>query len=179
MRIIGGSLKGRRLAPPANLGIRPTTDMAREALFNILQHRVQLQGLVVLDLFGGSGAMSLEFLSRGAASVHTVELQRKVVQHLQRLRSEWKLEPTWHLHQADATAHVARQQPATFGLIFLDPPYAWPGKTQLLQQCLPLLQPHGLLILEHPTAEVYDHTPGFKERRVYGQSCFSFFGVEE
>lgn len=175
MRIIGGSLKGRRFDPPAGLGIRPTTDRARESLFNILAHRFTIEDATVLDAFAGSGAITLEFLSRGAAHVTAVEANRKTAAYLKQLLTEWGLANAAVVH-AKAESFLATTT-QTFDYIFLDPPYALPQKFSLIETILhrKLLRADGQAVLEHPVHETYDGQPGFTERRDYGLAAFSFF----
>src|ERR1700754_506609 len=91
MRIIGGTLRGLRLNPPKNLPVRPTTDLAKEALFNILQNQIDFEGIRVLDLFSGTGNISLEFASRGAAQVTSVDRSVQCVHYLKDTARQHKL----------------------------------------------------------------------------------------
>ena len=100
MRVVGGRHRGRRIEPPKGIEARPTTDFAKEALFNILQHSVPLEGIRVLDLFAGAGGISVEFLSRGAENVISVERDRTLFAHLQRLARDLD-EPGWQQVKAD------------------------------------------------------------------------------
>lgn len=175
MRIISGRLRGRRFDPPERLGIRPTTDRAREALFNILAHRFEIEGAVVLDAFAGSGAVALEFASRGAERVVALDAQAKVVSYLAELFAHFATPECNALH-VRAEVFLANT-PDTFDYIFLDPPYALGTKRDLVDVVFArgLLREGGQLVLEHPSVERYDEHPHCIARRDYGTSAFSFF----
>lgn len=175
MRIIGGTLKGRRFDPPPGLGIRPTTDRARESLFNILAHRFTIEDAAVLDAFAGSGAVTLEFLSRGAAHVTALEANRNTAAYFKQLLAEWGL-ANCRVMNTTAEKYLAETTDA-YDYIFLDPPYALPQKFSLIDTILSrqLLRPDGQAVLEHPAHEQYDQHTGFTERRDYGLAAFSFF----
>src|SRR5262245_22849245 len=101
MRVVSGKYRGRRINPPKGMEARPTTDYAKEGLFNMLQHSVPLEGITVLDLFAGTGNIAVEFLSRGAESVLSVEHDRALFTHLQRTARELG-ETNWHMIKGDA-----------------------------------------------------------------------------
>lgn len=175
MRIIGGTLKGRRLAPVKGWTGRPTTDFGRESLFNLLRSRVDIDGADVLDLFSGSGMVSLEFASRGAASVTSIERDPKAVRHLASAYDQFDLGHCRAL-RGDVWSFITR--PITsFDIVFADPPYDLERLPELPAAILasPLLQPDGLLILEHGERTHFEDEPGFIEHRNYGQVHFSFF----
>jgi 16S rRNA (guanine966-N2)-methyltransferase len=181
MRVIGGHLAGRKFDPPTGLGIRPTTDRAREALFNILHHSVPLEGIRVLDLFAGSGALAIEFASRGAAQVDAVEKNRRTGEYLSRVLVEFGIQRIVRLHAMFADAFLSLPKPETspgYDLCFLDPPYALGQKRDLVGRLFAegFVAPGGQVVLEHPTGERYDSIATFREARPYGSSAFSFFG---
>ncbi|HEY1024917.1 MAG TPA: RsmD family RNA methyltransferase [Sphingobacteriaceae bacterium] len=178
MRIIGGKLRGLLIHPPANLPVRPTTDLAKEALFNILNNRYAFEGLRVLDLFSGTGNMSLEFGSRGAAEVIAVDkhfgcfnfLKQTAVKHdLKNIRA----------NKADVFKFLELET-EPFDIIFADPPYDLPTIPRIPEIVFNrnLLTTGGLLIVEHPTMKKLDSHPNFAEQRKYGSSSFSFFENE-
>lgn len=177
MRIISGQWKGRTVEPPADCGIRPTTDRAREALFNILDHRLVYQwtDIEVLDLFGGSGAVSLEFLSRGVKSVTTIEKNPKIIRYLKELQQKWNADH-WHIHQADVLAFLQNES-QVYDVIFADPPYNLYNKSEIVSLAFTreLVHPEGWFILEHAQAERFDALPHFFDLRIYSASAFSFF----
>ncbi|MBS1570506.1 MAG: 16S rRNA (guanine(966)-N(2))-methyltransferase RsmD [Bacteroidetes bacterium] len=175
MRIIGGRLKGRRIEPPKGITARPTTDFTKEALFNILQHSIPLEGIRVLDLFAGAGGLSLEFLSRGAEEVISVELDNMLHNHLRRNATALNL-ANWHCVKADAFAFLRAQQ-GSFDVIFADPPFNLPGTAEIpaIIRERNLLAPDGLLIVEHPRDIGFGADPWFDSCRKYSNIHFSFF----
>lgn len=175
MRIVGGKYKGRKIHPPKNALARPTTDFAKEGLFNILHHTVPLEGIRVLDLFAGTGNISVEFLSREAEEVVSVEQDRDLYAHLQRTARELNA-ANWHHVKADAFTFV-RGHRATYDIIFADPPFNLDGTEQLpdLVREAGILDPEGLLIIEHPRDVNMSAHPWFDRHRPYGNVHFSFF----
>lgn len=175
MRIIGGKLKGLRLNPPPNLPVRPTTDMAKEALFNILYNQYDFEELKVLDLFSGTGSLSLEFASRGCPSVVSVDKNTGCYNYLKNTAKQHGLSAILP-QRADVFKYLA-QETETFDLIFADPPFDIP-QIPLIPQLVferNLLRAEGVLIVEHPTLKKLDDHPNFIEQRKYGYSSFSFF----
>ena len=175
MRIISGKFKGRKFDPPEGLGVRPTTDRAREALFNILIHRYDLENRSLLDLFAGSGGVSFEFLSRGGRRVICIDKNRRCIQYIEHTLKEWKIE-NFQTHVIDAKTYL-EQFTETVDFVFLDPPYMLAEKIKLIEILLEknILEKEGCVILEHPATENFEKNPFFKETRVYGASAFSFF----
>ncbi len=175
MRIVGGKYKGRRIHPPKSILARPTTDFAKEGLFNILQHTVPLEGIRVLDLFAGTGNISLEFLSREAEEVISVEQDRELFTHLQ--QTARLLQATnWHHVKSDAFTFVKSHR-SVYDIIFADPPFELEG-TELLPSLVResgILAPDGLLIIEHPKQVDMRTDPWFDRHRPYGNVHFSFF----
>jgi 16S rRNA (guanine(966)-N(2))-methyltransferase RsmD len=176
MRIIGGRLGGRRIQVPGNLPVRPTTDLSKEALFNILVNRFDFESLTVLDLFSGTGSLSLEFASRGAASVTSVDTSYHCVRFLKETAQTLKFEAIRTL-KADVFRFVTQEKKA-FDIIFADPPFDHP-KLRALPGLITgrslLRDEESLFIMEHPSSMQFDHFPGFSDRRQYGYSSFSFF----
>ena len=181
MRIISGKFKGRQIDPPANMGIRPTTDRAREALFNLLDTRLiyEWEELDVLDLFCGSGAVSLEFLSRGVKSVTSVEQNPQVIKHLNTWRTKLELEDQWELLNESVETFLGNHH-KQYDVVFLDPPYDMFNKLNLIETLFKdFLLEAAWVVLEHPTGEQFDSFPFFSETRNYSGSSFSlFFNVE-
>lgn len=178
MRIVGGIHKGRRIEPPQQTQARPTTDYAKEGLFNILQHRVPLEGIRVLDLFAGTGNVSVEFLSRGAEQVISVEQDRPLHAYHQRLASELGAN-NWLQVRADVFQYLntAVAFGGGFDIIFADPPFNLPGTERIPQLVRDrgLLTDDGLLIVEHPKDVIMQHDPWYDRTREYGTVHFSFF----
>lgn len=176
MRIISGTYGGRRFDAPKNLQARPTTDIAKESLFNILQNRIDFEDITALDLFAGTGSISFEFLSRGASRVVSVEMGRVQQQFIQKVAGELKITTGLQLIRGDVFKYLkgATQQ---FDLIFADPPYALKELPTLPDLVLEgnLLKPEGTFILEHGKENDFSSHPRFVELRKYGAVHFSFF----
>ena len=179
MRIIGGKYKGRVIRPPKGLPVRPTTDQAKEGLFNILAHRFELEGAVVLDGFAGTGNMSYEFLSRGAESVTAVDRHPKCVQYIK--EQFLLLEASGSKALRSDVGKFFKQDSGIYDLIFLDPPYGMEGLMELVETSFRrnLVAEGGWDILEHPTREDYSQSAYFYELRKYGSSSFSIFQAPE
>ena len=179
MRIIGGSHRGRQLHPPKGLPVRPTTDLAKESLFNILNNRIDFEDLRVLDLFAGTGNISLEFASRGAAQVVSVELDHRCTEFILKTAKDLGIENVY-IVKANVF-HYLRSVKRKFDLIFADPPYEMKKMATLpsLIFDLGLLDNEGWLILEHDSSLNFEEHPAFKEERHYGKVHFSFFQVQE
>lgn len=175
MRIIGGKLKGLRLNPPKNLPVRPTTDSAKEALFNILYNQLDFESLTVLDLFSGTGNISLEFASRGVATVTSVDRDFGCYNYLKTVAKQYGLESI-HPVKADVLKYLEFET-EKYDLIFVDPPYDLPQMNQIAPIVFrrDILHPGGYLIVEHHSMKKIDNEPHFIEQRKYGSSSFSFF----
>ena len=175
MRIIGGRLKGIRFNAPESLPVRPTTDMAKEALFNILYNTYDFNECEVLDLFCGTGNISFEFASRGINKVTAVDKHSGCVYWVKSVIEKYQLNEI-EVQKADVFKYL-QQNTKTFQIIFADPPYNLPNIPQIPQLVMQnnLLKENGLLIVEHPSLLKLNGQPGFKETRRYGNSSFSFF----
>ncbi|CDS91857.1 16S rRNA (guanine(966)-N(2))-methyltransferase RsmD [Sphingobacterium faecium] len=175
MRIIGGQYGGIRLNPPTNLPVRPTTDIAKEALFNILQNRLDFDELTCLDLFAGTGNISFELASRYAHAVESIDLHFKCVQYIAETAKKMNISSI-KAKKADVFKYIQTAK-HKFDFIFADPPYDIPKLPQLAHLILEneLLNKGGLLIIEHPSTREMDSHPNFVEKRKYGYSSFSFY----
>lgn len=176
MRIISGFLKGRKIEPPKNFTARPTTDFAREGLFNLLFNRKELQGAKVLDLFAGSGTVGFEFVSRGAAEVVSVDSDMNVVKFI-RQKAEELNTPQIKPFRFDALQYISRAG-GTFDIVFCDPPFERENLTEIPDAVFAhkLLKEDGLLVLEHEDKWSFDTHPHYLEDRTYGRVKFTFFG---
>ena len=176
MRIISGKYRGKRIDAPRKLPVRPTTDMAKEALFNILNNRYYFEDLSVLDLFSGIGSISLEFASRGCKDITSVDAHSGCVAFLDATSRD--LDADIKCIRSDAVSFL-RKTPQKFDLIFADPPYDLDREefVQLVDLVMErgLLKEDGILILEHSTRMKLEDIPHFVEHRKYGGSSFSFF----
>lgn len=177
MRIISGKYGRRRFDVPTSITARPTTDMARENLFNVLAGVIDLEGLTVLDLFAGTGAMSFEFLSRGAAHVTAVEKARVQADFIKRVQGQLG-DPNLTLVRGDVFRFVATCR-QSFDVIFADPPYDLPRFADVPRLVLdsPLVHDGTLFIMEHPREHDFSALPHFAQKRVYGKVNFSLFEI--
>ncbi|MEM6764277.1 MAG: RsmD family RNA methyltransferase [Bacteroidota bacterium] len=175
MRITGGILKGRQIHIPKGLPVRPTTDRVREALMNILHQRVEWEELRVLELFSGSGIVSMEIFSRGCTFLHSVDVNSKCIRAQKALHKQLNIRDIQLFQQRSST--FLKQGKETYDLIFMDPPYEMPGQEGLLQLIMdkPLLAEEGILILEHRSKYDFSSLPTFVRSRSYGSSSLSFF----
>jgi 16S rRNA (guanine966-N2)-methyltransferase len=175
MRVITGKYKGRHFDIPHSFKARPTTDFAKENLFNVLNGYLDMEGLMALDLFAGTGSITLEMLSRGCQQVIAVERDSQhhafIVQILRYLKEENCI-PL----RADALRFINRCK-TTFDFIFADPPYALKELSTLPDLIFEkqLLNPEGLFVLEHGKQYDFSLHPHFIEHRAYGSVNFSFF----
>lgn len=177
MRIISGKYGRRRFDVPTSITARPTTDMARENLFNVLAGVIDLEGLTVLDLFAGTGAMSFEFLSRGAAHVTAVEKARVQADFIKRVQGQLG-DPNLTLVRGDVFRFVSSCR-QSFDVIFADPPYDLPRFADVPRLVLdsPLVHDGTLFIMEHPREHDFSALPHFAQQRVYGKVNFSLFEI--
>ena len=178
MRIIAGSLKGRRLNPPANLPVRPTTDMARESLFNILNNYVDFEDCTVIDLFSGTGAVAVEFVSRGAREVTAVDINNACTEYIKSEAAKLNLK-NLHVVRTDVFDLLKRAY-KKFDIVFADPPYALEGIEKLPDLIFEhgLLNEDGIFILEHPREYSFEEHPHFWQHRNYGKVNFTFFAMK-
>ncbi|MGE6220537.1 RsmD family RNA methyltransferase [Nubsella zeaxanthinifaciens] len=175
MRIVGGRLKGLQFQAPAKLPVRPTTDMAKEALFNILLNSYDFEACKILDLFTGTGNISIEFASREAGNIVAVDKHPACIAWLKSVKEKHQLQSI-DIRKADVFKFLA-QTNEKFDIIFADPPYDLPN-IPLLPQLVAqhrLLNDGGVLVVEHPSMLKLNQQLGYVETRKYGYSSFSFF----
>ncbi|MDX8339162.1 16S rRNA (guanine(966)-N(2))-methyltransferase RsmD [Draconibacterium sp. IB214405] len=175
MRIIGGTFKGRIFHPGKKFKARPTTDIAKEGLFNILENRYEFSNKNVLDLFSGTGSMGYEFLSRGCNSATLVETFFPHYKFILEVIEALKIENA-RVFKADAFKFVQKTTDR-FNIIFADPPFDHPKFKEVPDAVLNtnILAEDGLFILEHPKEFDFSSHSCFKELRTYGKVNFSFF----
>lgn len=177
MRIISGAHKGRKLSAPKNLPVRPTTDMAKEGLFNILNNRYFFDDIRVLDLFAGIGSISLEFASRGTLKVTSVDKHYGCVKFIEDTSAA--LELPIQTVKSDVYKYIEYSN-EQYTIVFADPPYEF--TLQLFENLAEtvlkkdLLEENGVLIIEHSKHTDLSHIDHFQSARNYGGSVFSFFG---
>lgn len=180
MRIISGEFGGRKIHPPAFMPkTRPTTDIAKEGLFNILQHRINLEGIKTLDLFGGTGSISYELASRGATSLTIVEKDAMMYDFIVKNMEMLKV-TNYKVLRLDVFSYLASCA-ETFDFIFAGPPYALGPIDELPKLIVDkkLLNPNGFFVLEHTPRNGYENYAGFSFQRNYGSTIFSFFSGQE
>jgi 16S rRNA (guanine(966)-N(2))-methyltransferase RsmD len=177
MRIISGKFKGRRFYPPAKKWpTRPTTDISKEGLFNILQHRIDFESCKMLDLFGGTGNHSYEFISRGCRDVTYVDKFRGCVEFVKKTSAELGIEEAIQIYKMDVFKYI-RDCTESFDYIFAGPPYPLKTLDSIPDKIFAanLLAPDGLFVLEHNPNHNFDDHPNFDSKRNYGTTIFSFF----
>ena len=177
MRIIGGTHRGRHLSPAKGFKARPTTDFAKENLFNVLGHLVAIEGARVLDLFSGTGSIAYEFASRGAAGVIAIEADYHHYSFIKHVARELHF-TTVKVYRADvflACRKLAGKPP--FDVVFADPPYDLPRVPDLPAVVFDnhLLAPDGVLVIEHPATTRFADHPRLIDHRHYGSVNFSLF----
>lgn len=175
MRIISGQLKGRAINPPRNLRARPTTDFAKENLFNVLQNLVEFEECDVLDLFAGTGSISYEFASRGVKSVTSVEINAVHHNFIRRTAQELGIK---NLYAVKANAFLyLKSCTKQFDVIFSDAPYDLEQSEEIIPLVLEsdLLAEGGIFIFEHSKEKNFSEHPFFWQLRSYGSVQFSFF----
>lgn len=176
MRIIAGDLGGRRFNPPSEMPYtRPTTDIAKEGLFNILQNNLDFYSLKTLDLFGGTGSISYELASRGAADLTVVEKDPRMFAFIKKTSEALGL-VNFKVVKIDVFRFI-NQCTEQFDFIFAGPPYALQQIDELPVLVFEkrLLSPGGFFVLEHTPRNNYEHFPFFRMARNYGTTIFSFF----
>lgn len=179
MRIISGSHKSRQIRAPKNLPVRPTTDMAKEALFNILVNNFDLEDIVVLDLFAGTGNITYEFASRGALGVTSIDTELRCVDFIRTTSKELGFDQVLSF-RSDAFRFLQNSQ-NQYDIIFCDPPYDMEGIEVIPRIVLEkkLLKENGWLVIEHSKKNKFDEVPGFLQHRHYGSVNFSIFTYPE
>ncbi|HUH28798.1 16S rRNA (guanine(966)-N(2))-methyltransferase RsmD [Gelidibacter sp.] len=180
MRIISGQFKGRRITPPKKLPVRPTTDMAKEAIFNILNNKFYFDEISVLDLFAGTGSISFEFASRGTEHITSVDEDFGCIQFITKTAEEFDM-PIATV-KSDVFKFLETTKSKS-DVIFADPPYAFSleefSKIPELVFQNGLLEDEGVLIVEHAEQMKLTQLPYFSYSKNYGSSMFSFFEKAE
>jgi 16S rRNA (guanine966-N2)-methyltransferase len=175
MRIIGGELGGRRVNPPAKMPYtRPTTDIAKEGLFNILENNLDLSALRTLDLFGGTGSISYELASRGVRDLTVVEKDPAMFAFIEKSAVGLGLSAFLKVVRADVFKFMD-QSAGGFDLIFAGPPYALETIDELPKRAVRMLNDKGWFILEHTPRNNYEGYPLYVTQRNYGTTIFSIF----
>jgi 16S rRNA (guanine(966)-N(2))-methyltransferase RsmD len=175
MRIVSGKYKSRRFDVPKSFKARPTTDFAKENLFNVLGNLLDLEGAEALDLFAGTGSISFELLSRGCEKVICVEKDHAHNAFIKKVKEELKAGNLTTL-KTDAFKYIESVQ-QSFDFIFADPPYALNDLARIPERILlrNLLKEGGVFVMEHPKEYDFSSLPGFWQKRIYGAVNFSIF----
>lgn len=175
MRIISGENKGRRIPVPRNFKARPTTDFAKEALFNIIANYFNFESIKVLDLFSGTGSIGYEFASRGADMVDMVEINKRYSDFIRQTVQRLGLKQI-HIYTSDVFRAIPRIK-SKYDIIFADPPYDLDNIPEIPQLIFDhtILAEDGWLILEHGRNLNFSENVHFKELRRYGSVHFSIF----
>lgn len=177
MRIIGGHFGGRRFTPPAkNWKTRPTTDYAKEGLYNVLTNMIDFEETKMLDLFGGTGNHSYEFISRGCSDVTLVEKYHACISFVKKISEDLGIEEKISIVKNDVFKYIDRTEEC-FDFIFADPPYDHRKLKDLPSIILEksILADDGLFVLEHDSRHIFEGNNGFTQSRNYGNVHFSFF----
>jgi 16S rRNA (guanine966-N2)-methyltransferase len=178
VRIISGKYKGRRIFPPRNLPVRPTTDMSKEALFNVLNNHFNFDGLKILDLFSGTGNISFEFASRGSDNITSVDQDFGCVKFIKQIAQEYDFNIA--AIKSDVFKFIEKSN-SVYDIIFADPPYGLDQATfekiviAIFEK--ELLNEEGMMIIEHSKYTKLDHLKHFSFKKSYGGSIFSFFEI--
>lgn len=179
MRVISGKYKGRHFDVPRNFKARPTTDFAKENLFNILNNIIDFEECSALDLFAGTGSISLELLSRGCKEVTSVEMDSLHFAHLRKCANTLG-DANWHMVRDDVFRFIRRCS-SCYDLIFADPPYALKELKDIPDLILSgnMLKENGIFIFEHGKEYDFGEHPMFLRHVAYGSVNFTFFGTKE
>ena len=174
MRIIAGKYKGKKIFAPKTLPVRPTTDFAKEGLFNILKNQINFEQIKILDLFAGTGNISFEFSSRGCKNVTSIDLNFNCVKFMKSMNKELLFQN--NIIRIDAFRYLKKCK-ESFNLIFADPPYNMENINLIPQLIFErnLLFKKGFLVLEHDNKIDFKNHKNFKEKRMYGKVNFSLF----
>lgn len=175
MRIISGKYKSRRIEVPHNITARPTTDFAKEGLFNLLNNQIDFEDIDMLDLFAGTGSIGLEFVSREARSVVSVEKSELHCNFIRKACKELKVDNLM-LIKGDVFRYIHSSR-TKFDVIFADPPYQLPNLSEIPDLIFQhqLLKEDGMFILEHSAKNNFEEHPHFSNHRKYGNVNFTFF----
>ena len=179
MRIIRGKYGRRRFDVPGNISARPTTDFARENIFNVLENLVDFEGLSALDLFGGTGAISFEFVSRGCEEVTTVEKAPVQVNCIRKVKEMLNAQ-NLTLVKGDVFRFIDSCE-KKFDIIFADPPYDLPNFAEVPERILAskMLKDDTIVVIEHSKNYDFSALPHFTQHRIYGSVNFSIFKMDE
>lgn len=180
MRIIGGEFSGRKFSPPASTPARPTTDVAKEGLFNTLQNMLDFEDINTCDIFGGTGSISYELASRGAGELTLIERDTGNINFIKKTIKELGIEDKFHIIKGDVFKFM-KQSTQQYNFIFAGPPYALQNIDDIPMLVFKqnMLAPEGVFVLEHTPRNDYQQHPNFFRMKNYGTTVFSFFKPTE
>jgi 16S rRNA (guanine(966)-N(2))-methyltransferase RsmD len=180
MRIVGGKFSGRRFSPPSSTPARPTTDIAKEGLFNILGNLIDIEDISTCDLFGGTGSISYELASRGAKELTLVERDMTNINFIKKTAKELGIDSQLNIIRGDVFKFMKQQQ-GQYDFIFAGPPYALQNidDLPLLVFEKNMLAEDGVFVLEHTPRNDYQQHPNFLRMKNYGTTVFSFFTTKK
>jgi 16S rRNA (guanine966-N2)-methyltransferase len=182
MRVIAGKFGGRKFAPAGASHIRPAADRVKGTIFNILQNRLAMRGIHVLDLYAGTGSLGIEAISRGATSVTFVDDSQESLSIIQTNIALFKCEPQCTIVNADAMEFILNSK-EQYELIFADPPYAYEQTSDIPQRVFSanLLKKEGFLIIEHQEKKSFPESTQYRliVKKEFGQTSVSFFAYPE
>ena len=176
MRIVGGTFSGRRFSPPTNTPARPTTDVAKEGLFNILGNMIDIEDINCCDIFGGTGSISYELLSRGAAHVTLIERDQGNITFIKKTVTALGVLDKMQIIKGDVFQFM-KKSTEQYDFIFAGPPYALENIDDIPMLVFKqnMLSPDGIFVLEHTPRNDYQQHPNFKRIKNYGTTVFTFF----
>ena len=176
MRIVGGTFGRRHFKPPAKIPARPTTELAKEGLFNILINMRDIEGMKTCDLFGGTGSISYELASRGATDLTLIERDRITIQFIKKTVKELGIADKFRIIQGDVFSFI-NQSTEQYDFIFAGPPYALETIDKIPDLVFEknMLAEEGIFVLEHTPRNDYREHPHFLKMKNYGTTVFSFF----
>ena len=183
IRIISGTLKGKRISAPKHFQVRPTTDFAKEAFFSIINYRFDIEDISVLDLFSGIGSMDYEFASRGCSDITSVEINAQHVKFINDTLKTLNIQSQVKVIRKEVFQFLEQKNSRSYDLAFADPPFDFADEdyNRLISLILNQnwLSETGQFVLEHYSKKSFENHPHFLESRKYGNISFSFFGKEE
>ena len=176
MRIVGGEFSGRRFNPPSGIPARPTTDVAKEGLFNTLENLIDIEGIKTCDLFGGTGSISYELASRGAEDLTLIERDQTSINFIKKTAIALGIESKLHIIKGDVFKFM-KQSTEQYDFIFAGPPYALQNIDDIPMLVFEkqMLAPDGIFVHEHTPRNDYQNHPHFLRMKNYGTTVFTFF----
>jgi 16S rRNA (guanine(966)-N(2))-methyltransferase RsmD len=176
MRIVGGTFSGRRFSPPTSTPARPTTEVAKEGLFNILNNMLDIEDAKCCDIFGGTGSITYELISRGAAHSTLIERDHGNISFIKKTAATLGILDKMHIIKGDVFQFM-KKSTEQYDFIFAGPPYALENIDDIPMLVFEknMLAEDGIFVLEHTPRNDYQNHPNFKRMKNYGTTVFSFF----